>query len=83
MMANKRSQLQHILDRRASHHLQRWGIAPYRCKRSAMYAKYKYESFGGSFVQDTFELIIGFAYISVFGMVSPAMVVTAAAVTMG
>jgi len=42
-----------------------------------VHAKYEYYSFGGSFVEDFLELILGFAWISVFGMVNPTMIVIA------
>jgi hypothetical protein len=41
-------------------------------------APYEYYSFGGSFPEDFLELILGFGWISVFGMVSPSMIVIAA-----
>ncbi|CAK0895204.1 unnamed protein product [Prorocentrum cordatum] len=74
----------------AAQHVQKGGASPTEVGYSVLqvqakchlYAKYEYQSFGGSFVEDTMELILGFVYISVFGMVSPAMVVIAAAVTM-
>ncbi|CAK0848469.1 unnamed protein product [Prorocentrum cordatum] len=41
-------------------------------------AKYKYLEWGGSYVEDFLELMLGFAYISIFALVSPTMIVIAA-----
>jgi len=37
-------------------------------------AKYEYAEWGGSFVEDFLELMLGFAYISIFAMVRPSMI---------
>lgn len=40
-------------------------------------AKYAYGEWGGSFVEDFLELMLGFAYISIFAMVRPVMILIA------
>jgi hypothetical protein len=46
--------------------------------KAARVAPYQYHSWGGSFVEDFLELMMGYAYICIFGMVMPTMIVIAA-----
>jgi len=41
-------------------------------------ATYEYAGWGGSYVEDFLELMLGFAYISIFAMVRPVMILIAA-----